>query len=249
MSSITFKDIHEEAVVGGRERHQCGWWVRQLFEMAVDLPALVEAHWRHEGKILQLLSVTDRRQLDMVLFSCGGGGKRIVERSWDLFEMSLNTAMAIGSDPVRFCARVHGQCEIHGYVEGPNRAWLAEIIDEGLRTKILRHETQGYGEGWEDVAKLLRARDDCPVVTEYSVTGSFPQMPESWREREDCDEWYEIPEEARWETALRELRESGGWLEWQPKNWALVRFGAPAEDAFTLREYLQGQIEALVRKP
>ncbi|GAA4304598.1 hypothetical protein GCM10023178_11830 [Actinomadura luteofluorescens] len=32
---------------------------------------------------------------------------------------------------MRFLARLHAQCELHGYVEGPNRAWLADVIDQG----------------------------------------------------------------------------------------------------------------------
>jgi hypothetical protein len=46
---------------------------------------------------------------------------------------------------VRFLARLHGQCEVHGWVAGKNRAWLADIIETGRETAILRDDM-----GWRE---------------------------------------------------------------------------------------------------
>lgn len=134
--------------------------------------------------------------------------------------MSLQTALTLGSDPLRFLARVHGQCEIHGYVEGPNRAWLAGIIDAGRASSVLR-----AGVGWEGVAALLRAAADAPVVMSYSVTESFPSLSAA---RDggfvgDGDAWEELPAAERWSQALAGIRRCQG-LELKPDDWASFRF-------------------------
>jgi hypothetical protein len=129
----------------------------------------------------------------------------------DSFSLLLNTILAIGNDPLCLMARIHGQCEIHCYVEGPNRAWMADLIDQGRAAGVYRPEM-----GWERLAALLRSRDDEPVVAEYSVTGPFPRPPESWRPIEDVDdddaadqrseEWSALPAAEQWALAMAVVR-------------------------------------------
>jgi hypothetical protein len=38
--------------------------------------------------------------------------------------LTANTAMLVGSEHVQLAVRLHNQCEIHSWVDGPNRAWL-----------------------------------------------------------------------------------------------------------------------------
>lgn len=145
----------------------------------------------------------------------------------EFFTAALNTALDIGSDPVKLMARLHGQCEIHAYVEGPNRAWLADIIDGGRRIGVLRANM-----GWESVVTLLQSRDDGPVVTSYSVTEQFPNpgvadfhAPET--DDEDADEyeaWEALPVEERWSLALAGIRSERG-LELKPDVWNDFYFG------------------------
>lgn len=85
---------------------------------------------------------------------------------WDII---LNTALVMGSDAVELLAHIHATCEIHGYVEGEHREWLADIIEVGREDRILRPH-----QGWEEVAALLRKADDSPVVMSYSVCEGFP---------------------------------------------------------------------------
>lgn len=105
----------------------------------------------------------------------------------DQFVVALNTAAQLGSDQIKLAARLHGQCEIHAWVSGPNRAWLADIMQAGLDSGVYRRGIQhpaepDYGrpepvwvpQGWEGVIALLRERDDEPVVTSYSVCDEFP---------------------------------------------------------------------------
>lgn len=104
--------------------------------------------------------------------------------------ISLNTAAAVGSEAFRFAIRIAGQGDIHAWVDGPDRAWAASLIEEGLEVGFLRRRVQTWDVGWVQVAELLRASDDGPVVMSYSVEDSFPnpkaagfapQMPDGWR--------------------------------------------------------------------
>jgi len=106
-------------------------------------------------------------------------------------DIELNTALAVGSDPVRLAAKIHGWCESHAFVEGKDRAWFASVIDEGLKAGIYRRgiwyvdrvcdgpvaeqsDRKWSSQGWEEVQAFLRERDDEPVVMSYSVCEQFP---------------------------------------------------------------------------
>lgn len=136
--------------------------------------------------------------------------------------VDLNTALVAGSDVVRLAAKISGWCEAHTFVEGPDRAWMADIIDQGLKTGIYRRglwyadgpdgpRDKWSDQGWGGVTALLRARDDEPVVLSYSVTDSFPNreiadwepqpMPEDWRpdwaSDEGLDDWRRMDDSER----------------------------------------------------
>jgi hypothetical protein len=139
----------------------------------------------------------------------------------DSWVFSLNTALVLGNDPVKFLARMHAQCEMHCWVDGPSRAWLAGIIEQGRALGIYRAEA-----GWEDVVALLRSRDDEPVVMSYSVCDQFPNSYAStWEapaEAEDDDAWYDLPKAEQWSHGMAWLREHGPQLS--PVHWAKYRF-------------------------
>lgn len=126
----------------------------------------------------------------------------------DNFSLTLNTALVLGSDPICLAARLHGQCEIHLYVEGPNRAWLADLIQQGLDLGIFRE-----GVRWDEVQELLRADDTAPVVTYSSQTGdNFPNAsladwtPPKIDGEDDWDAWYDLLAADQWQLALPGLR-------------------------------------------
>lgn len=137
----------------------------------------------------------------------------------DTRDLALNTALATGSAPVQLAAKIHGWCEVHCWVEGPDRAWLASVIDEGLTQGCYRWamsyspypggKQKRVEQGWGDVLALLRSSDSGPVVLSYSVTDFFPNhniaawspptMPEDWRPA--------FFEKAEWEALSGQLRQ------------------------------------------
>ncbi|MFF3884072.1 hypothetical protein [Streptomyces sp. NPDC001914] len=153
-------------------------------------------------------------------------------RPVDTFTLGLNTAMLLGNDQIRLAARLHAQCELHTWVDGPNRAWLADVMEAGLESGIYRRgiqyvpdpardrdEPQWVSQGWEDVITLLRARDDEPVVASFSVTEQFPNPGRMWQEfGESGDGWYELSAADQWQFAMDWLRQAPGNLELKPDD-------------------------------
>jgi len=86
----------------------------------------------------------------------------------DLFDLQLNTAISMGSDPIKLAAYIHGTCEVFGYFEQKDFGWVIATINQGLTSGIYR-----YNQGWEDVISLLESNPS-EVVMSYSVTDSFP---------------------------------------------------------------------------
>lgn len=149
------------------------------------------------------------------------------------YAAGINTALVVGSDPVKLLARIHGQCESHCYVAGRNREWLANIIDQGVTVGVLRKN-----QGWPALARRLRWRDDQPVVLSYSVTEQFPN-----NEIANCDEntWENISEHDAWDYAFDNLQQQSESLELKPDNWGSFYFD-PGINGFAIREY----VDALV---
>lgn len=162
------------------------------------------------------------------------------------YALLLNTALESGDEHLRLAARIDGQCEIHGWVDGPNRAWLADLIQAALdagtfREGIWVQPFHGGGErkwmdmGWSGVIALLRSRDDEPVVMSYSVCSEFPNAviagvaPDV---EEDPEEEYAVAREAfeglpfvdQWSAAMARLRSGYNGLELKPDNWEEFRF-------------------------
>jgi len=151
----------------------------------------------------------------------------------DVGNVALNTAMETGSDAMRLLARLHAQCELHCWVDGPNRRWLADIIVAGREEGTLREDA-----GWEELAMFLRIQDDEPVVCSYSVCEGFPNysmLPETHRLKkreakgDDIDEiidaYYRMRWESQWKHCMMELRTRSGRLELTPDDWSDFYFG------------------------
>lgn len=144
----------------------------------------------------------------------------------NVFSASLNTAVVMGSDPIILSARLHGQCEIHTYVEGANRAWLADIVERGRKSGVFRSDM-----GWESVIEHLRERDDEPVVTSYSVCYQFPNASAAgWKPDKvneegdgDWDAYYDLPNDERWRMGMEALR-AKPYMEMRPDHWSNYYF-------------------------
>lgn len=169
--------------------------------------------------------------------------------------VELNTALVAGSDPIRLAAKLAGFGARHAWVEGPDRAWLADIIEQGLAGGMFRRQFRRgdkpdgelLTQGWEQVVELLRARDNEPVVTAYSGGDDFPEPSthldwpgrevESWSEYSDAEQqaitewqerWYADEDwAAKWEAGMAWLRERRPWARLAPDTLATAAFHHP----------------------
>lgn len=166
--------------------------------------------------------------------------------------MSANTAIVAGSDPIRLLARMHFTCEVNGYVEGQHRAWLADVIDEGLASKILRQSM-----GWHGIASFLRDDDTEPVVM-YDSSGSM--FPDPWemgviRDEDDdgnplddglqYDAWEALGVDEQWTRAMAWLREFNitNKVDMHPDTFRRRRFGL-AWSSYDLEAHIDGESSA-----
>jgi hypothetical protein len=253
MSSVAFHSPdHDTVRVGGAERIWAGLLCTRLMHGVwglADFPALdrppldrllrmiPDDHYVHD-----FARRGDAEGAARALGSALGGYDDCL--TWngqpvDGFSLALNTALVVGGDALRLSARVHGSCEIHGWVDGPNRAWLADIVDEGLASGVLRRAHQTQYENWPGVAALLRSTARTPVVMSYSVTESFPnahrarpptkpynEMTEDQRDARDAEveAWDALDAGTQWEQALAVLQAADEGLEIRPEDWTTFRF-------------------------
>lgn len=251
MSRITFTSPSGEADLCGRERAYMsvltgdlalaalrldGWHMRERFMQAVD-----PKHYLHGVRFTSEKAWADSAS---VAWRVGDLMLDIDGQPCDAWHFTLNTAVAAGSDEIELLARIHATCEIHGYVEGEHRAWLADMIAEGLNQKILRRPPTLRDWGtWEGVETFLRSNDNEPVVMSYSVTESFPNpYVADWEpsdpDDEDDEEWSALPDERRWDLAMAGLRKRAGSIDLHPEMWGVRGFGPLGWSVFDLVEWL-----------
>ena len=254
MSSISFQDEHDEALVSGSERGMCDLLTRQIADAIVDVGGITRWGSPNGAQLASLLGIAEW-ELEFLVNPATKESRKMLGHSWNMFHLQLNTAQVVGGDALKFCARMHGQCEIHAWVNGSNRQWLANIITGGLSTGILRESPLGYG-GWRVVIDLLEKRSDCPVVTSYSVCEGFPnawlvrehlqesEWPDSLSDLDQSSEhfnedfnnaFWDLDGSAQWALAMAALKLSGGSLEMTPDNWNDYYFG-DGRTAFDLRK-------------
>lgn len=244
MSRIYFHTPTETAELLGSEHAHAGLFSENLgFGVLEDmcdedeLGALVGLPRRHPMLRVSL------RYADKPLLE--HNGVRIT--AWPLL---LNTALIVGNDAVKLLTRISAQCEIHGWIAGEDRDWMADIIEDGRRLGIFR-----VRQGWEEVVAMLRRNDREPVVLSYSVTDEFPNYPSSTWEPPiglEDDEIYEaydqITAEQKWAHGIAWLKEHPErLLQFRPDDWAEVRLGhgLSAFDLATILRERRDEREAL----
>lgn len=235
MSRIYFHSEHGEAEVSGCERALFGCYCSDALLGALGLNRYPDKGLAESIERLLVSPRADYVRLNPAQYlatflSVASGGEvfDLGERGQvTVFAVALNTLLATASDSMALAARIHGQCELHCYVEGPNRDWLARLISNGRSAGIFRRDM-----GWEAVAELLASRDDGPVVLSYSVCVSFPDRivteweppPPSAEDDDDgerADEaWAALPDDERWRLSMDGLRARRGGAELRPDQWA-----------------------------
>lgn len=235
MSKIYFHNMHREVVeVSGSERYYAGRLCSDLLLASLSInadrlptdPLLLKCvDKRSAREVLAQHSLIDMYNTFTLFLRTGSMSFHYDDRELSsdttAFDASLNTALAIGSDPVKLIARLHGQCELHTYVEEHNRAWLARIIQQGIGMGVLRG-----GMGWNFVEALLWQTEvfPGPVVASFSGTSSFPdvEMVELGAGEQEAA-FYELPEPEQWRLCMGTLRTDPS-LELKPENWHDFRF-------------------------
>jgi len=264
MSSITFQSVSGEARIGGSERAYMSSLVERMCDGLLDLQGLVthKIMTKPQKRALAELagfeiqkdhSLRDRMTLERIRYwlfptFCPKPQGSINGKEYHPWYVQLNTAIKYGSDAIAFAARLHAQCEIHGYVPEKYRGWLADIIEGSLNSGIYRECGQGYG-GWEPVIALLRKGDGGPVVTHYSVCDSFLgtasyHLTGGFENKQDA--WHDQPHDEKWKQAVEWLTsQPEGGAVWNPETLRLL-FGE-GEDALWLRRNLEEAIEATTK--
>lgn len=224
MSRVYFHSPSGEAELNGSERAHFGCLVRDAAVRVLDLSDA--AHIRRLRELVardHYLAPMEDAMFARSFETCMRVSSPVLsfaDQPIGMFTLVLNTALLDADDQMRLAARIEGQCEIHAYIEGPNRAWVADMIDRGLETGLYRKgmyvDNRADGshgpwrsQGWENVLTLLRSRDDEPVVMSYSVCDSFPNpdamedqppMPDGWRpDHWSEQEWAELDDDYRGE--------------------------------------------------
>lgn len=239
MSSITFHSQEAEAVLYGFERYYASYLISRTTLAALSLEGLGVRKADHLRPLIRRghYSLEYRGDAFARILSTAVSVMDDVFEGVETFTLALNTGIVMGGRVMKLLARLHGQCEIHCYVEGPNREWLAGIIDEGIASGLLRKRG-----GWLDVHSLLLSASDGPVVMSFSVTEGFPNESlaeeAGWDSGGVEDAFYELSDEQQWHYAITALRAQGGGLEMRPENWEDFRFG-DGLNAFSLMERLQ----------
>jgi hypothetical protein len=237
VSRIYFHTPDETAEVKGSERA----YMRMLaadVALAVLKPDYLSRDW--------LMSITDGpdyldeeehwKQRWETWFRLGEGDLIASGEKIGAGELALNTLIALGSELMKFVARVDGSCEDHAWCAPENAGWLGALIRQGRRENVLRPR-----QGWGDVADLFlraRIRGDY-VVCSYSVSDSFPNryvvgehgelLPSETEEAAE-HRWYELSDRERWDLALEAIKARKYNRELKPNDDRGFLSGASAFD-------------------
>ncbi len=254
MSRIRFHSPEQETEVSGAERYYFNSLCSEAFLSAADLRAKHKSEkdydWLKpllpESAYFIKSPLHGRFVEDLETWAYSGDlmgetdGILIDGERHGLFSLQLNSAYVIGGDALKLAARIHGQCEIHCYVEAPNRLWLASVIEQALEDNTFREGIRGHPMGWHNVISHLRDGGNTPVVCSYSVCESFPNpfMVPGLADPETCsgideDKWDKCDQWALCMEALRN-KNINSELELKPNDWQTFRFSG-GKSGFDLR--------------
>jgi hypothetical protein len=136
MSRIYFHSQHGTAELRGSERAYMGGFAGNLLclSMGVDYiwGADTDTIWHsilpRDHYVFNRTSGEINKDSLETLLKVGSQSLIVDDKECDVFTLSLNTMIRSGGDVFKLMAKLHGQCEIHAWVAGEHRKWLAEII-------------------------------------------------------------------------------------------------------------------------
>lgn len=252
MSAILFhtsNEDYEDVKLSGAERHYMSMILSDLFCSLIDtsdniLKVFPKDHYIHDEfkRFRGIYSEGQRRHALNLCVSHGSESFIFDKKEVDVFTTVLNTALRIGSDQLKLLARLHAQSELHCWVAGKNRKWLADIMQKGLDSGMYREEV-----GWQKVIKFLRKDSKHPVVTSFTVCESFPNASAAGVKYSEDDEgssydaWEEKPFKERWDEAFKGINKRDRGLELKPQDWNDFYFG-DGFDVFDLNKWVQKQV-------
>lgn len=243
-----FDALDQAATIIGMSTEPPDSYLRADLKAAQGRQRLYLTEWaRHEDRVADthfLNKLRTKLKIGEMAFIVAG-------RRLEASNVMLNTALAVGSDPIRVAAKLAGW--EHCWVAGCDRDWLAAVVEAGRETGIYRADA-----GWEQLVEFLRADDTSPAVTSHSTGSSFPNpdiaewkpppLPDSWRpswmddaEWEQCsdseraetraehayDQWYDLPDGQRFDLAMEGLRQRRPWARLGPDTLGKYHFDQP----------------------
>lgn len=252
MSYISFDSLDEQVLISGAERYNYRHLVVAAFRASLGTiydTAAVPSAWRKLLKPKSSLHQVSGEQFGrfFALHIESGEDDEVMSLNGDtMFTTALNTAMVLGGDALSLAARLHGQCEINCYVEGEDRAWLADIIEHACNQNIFRRwnaaSKDGRYGGYDALIKMLRSRSDTPVVCSHSSGNEFPwSMVPKKKLSEDADDWCDDDrsKQALWPEALVALRASGGNRRISPDSMDILFGGGTT--GFDLTAFVESE--------
>ena len=226
MSRIYFHTKKRDAEVRGSERAWlgmlCGGLLLNLLDHYLQevegYPSVLRDIFRPGAYVLDFPVGEHFNHAARNAIKIGMGTQFVIDgEEVEIWVAALNTALTMGNDAIKLAARLHGQCELHAYVENENRGWLTGIIHQGLKSGIYRQN-----QGWMDVLDLLAdPLVSGPFVTSYSVCRQFPNsgVIEAWgTDEESREQFNRMPDDCQWNYAMAALRMQET-LELKPDNW------------------------------
>lgn len=256
MSRIYFHTPTETVEVYGSERAYIGLLCAKMATGVFDMLPwerkrdLLPDGWQESNPKQHGITLRMDRTFSLLL---GSSFEDRFSYGQQIFDCVLNTVLRTGSPAMQLAARIHAQCEIHGYVEPEDGEFIASMIEEGLEIGIFREHrpldevpTEDLN-GWREVCRVLRAGEI--VVTSYSICDGFPNAAVAvdggtWDlpkvgdrdpadrvegddpEEGDWDLWYGLSRSEQWELAVRALRTDTRGLRWAKEGWSQFYFGS-----------------------
>lgn len=268
MAAIKFTTCDREATVNGHERAYGAALAAKITAAVLDLDGrdsaarnrqILPASFFDQAALARGQAARDSRGFSLAdAFTywapvAGMFGEdadlRIGDRTAGVVELIANTAIVAGSDQVTLLARIHASAENGLFVDAAHTNWLADIIEKGATTRVLRDRA-----GWGAAADLLRAAGGPVLITTQigvvwvlARAAGIYSPDQTDEQRWAAEEEFEaLPFAEQWDRTIAAYRDARGpdghwWLTLAPESFHTPSYqeGLTAFDAFAESEVPQ----------